>query len=393
MGNGGERTLEHAKESQRTRTLNGALDAELGDALELLRYAASVGIDVGPEVRGAVVDASLRRSEWSQTEAENFLAALTELSAKLSPVTAESLRLWTSTEAHRSVRWFRYLTLGLAAVVAVFSAIAYVATTTCDGIGKDIETANGLAVIVGVEAWPAAPAAPTGAALDSVRPAPPSETRLTHLQQLSALMRTIRGRAEHLSLFHFLKLPARKRYELPAPGFDMVAEAAKEIAAYQEVRFDAQTVRENVSTWFGAATTCFLPALYAILGAVAYLARIFEGQLKARTFTGSEGRSVRLCIAAIGGLVVGLFGGFGSSQAALPPLGIAFLAGYGLDVFFMFLDGLLQPLRSTPAPAKTMSTVKAGPAAPGLGTRWLKAAAANGVPPGDPGSTANTGSA
>jgi hypothetical protein len=62
-----------------------------------------------------------------------------------------------------------------------------------------------------------------------------------------------------------------------------------------------------------------------------------------RTFTGSEKLMARFLIAGIGGLVVGLFGNFGANQGTvLSPLAIAFLVGYGADVFFVFLDGLLQ---------------------------------------------------
>jgi len=48
-------------------------------------------------------------------------------------------------------------------------------------------------------------------------------------------------------------------------------------------------------------------------------------------------------IAAIAGAVVGLFNNFTISQgASIPPLAIAFLVGYAVDVFFSFLEGLIQ---------------------------------------------------
>jgi hypothetical protein len=38
-----------------------------------------------------------------------------------------------------------------------------------------------------------------------------------------------------------------------------------------------------------------------------------------------------------------LFNNFAITQgASVPPLAIAFLVGYGVDVFFAFLEGLLQ---------------------------------------------------
>ena len=53
--------------------------------------------------------------------------------------------------------------------------------------------------------------------------------------------------------------------------------------------------------------------------------------------------SARFLIAAIGGAVVGLFNNFTIGQgASIPPLAIAFLVGYAVDVFFTFLEGMLQ---------------------------------------------------
>jgi hypothetical protein len=53
--------------------------------------------------------------------------------------------------------------------------------------------------------------------------------------------------------------------------------------------------------------------------------------------------SARLLVALIGGAVVGLFGNFNITQgASISPLAVAFLVGYAVDVFFTFLEGLLQ---------------------------------------------------
>jgi hypothetical protein len=56
-------------------------------------------------------------------------------------------------------------------------------------------------------------------------------------------------------------------------------------------------------------------------------------------------------IAAIGGVVVGLFNNLNIGQAAsLSPFGIAFLVGYASDAFFSFLDGLLQSFAKPKSP-------------------------------------------
>jgi putative flippase GtrA len=58
--------------------------------------------------------------------------------------------------------------------------------------------------------------------------------------------------------------------------------------------------------------------------------------------------SARFLIAGIDGAVVGLFNNFTITQgAAIPPLALAFLVGYVVDVFFSFLKGLLQAFTKT----------------------------------------------
>jgi hypothetical protein len=71
--------------------------------------------------------------------------------------------------------------------------------------------------------------------------------------------------------------------------------------------------------------------------------------------------TARFLIAGIGGLVVGLFGNFGAGHGAtLPPLAIAFLVGYAVDVFFTFLEGLSQTFSRSrgEAPGESKSGAK-----------------------------------
>ena len=96
-----------------------------------------------------------------------------------------------------------------------------------------------------------------------------------------------------------------------------------------------------------------------------YLLRSFEEQMRTRTFIPSVANSARFLIAAIGGAVVGLFNNFTVTQtASLPPLAIAFLVGYAVDVFFSFLEGVLQAfttskVQAAPERSPSMENVKA----------------------------------
>jgi hypothetical protein len=89
-----------------------------------------------------------------------------------------------------------------------------------------------------------------------------------------------------------------------------------------------------------------LPLLYGLLGALAYILRTLSSEIQSVTFTrGSEIRySLRWPLGMLGGVTVGLF--FDPAQlsgfAAITPLGLAFLAGYGVELLFTGLDRLVS---------------------------------------------------
>jgi hypothetical protein len=132
-------------------------------------------------------------------------------------------------------------------------------------------------------------------------------------------------------------------FQLP-PGLPNLADAAnRQSQVYEDVRYFAQNLLEDVSFFYGDITSCVLPVLYALVGTCAYLLRSLEEQIRLRTFTPSVANSARFIIAAIGGAVIGLFSNITINQgASIPPMAFAFLVGYAVDVFFSFVEGLLQ---------------------------------------------------
>jgi hypothetical protein len=350
----------------------------LEDAEALVQYAASAGIEIEDDLRRFVVAARTKAENgWTDDDRSDLLAVLTKLSSKLKPVSGESARICkVQSEARKTIRTFELAAAILAVPILVFSYFSFVATSTCNLIRKDIDVANSLALalhsqlfaVVGAPGTPGAPAVDPGKRR-------PSDEELKNLQLFASTVRDIQMRTNKLRRYAWLsgdskpvaKPPQEQGaaekdrspdevYQLPVLVEDVVETTKEVIRRYQSVRTNAQRVQEDVSTGLGAATTYFLPVLYAVLGACAYLARRFEKQIETRTFSGTGKPMARFVIAAIGGLVVGLFGTFGAEQGTtLPPLAIAFLVGYGADVFFVFLDGLLQPFARSPASAGSES--------------------------------------
>ncbi len=375
------------------------LDA-LEDAETLLKYASETGVVVDAAVRQGVLGArDVSNTAWTPDVADKLLLSLSTLADRLKPVTAESLKA-CSHATRKTVQ--RYTLIGsiLVCLIVPASCISFVASDVTMSIKSDIATANDLAVKLRAQlgspadrdsqsrpatlraadtpparVQPAVFASPAGkAASDLPGPAPSPVPHsadalvITQLQQYAATVREIDARANKLAVYVFWNRDrdpfsaartdpelAQKRFELPEGLPDFSAAAAQVTDTYQQVRYRAQNLGYTASLWTGAMTACVLPILYALLGTCAYLARKFEDGLTLRTFVVRGDDWIRFLVAAIAGLVVGLFGTFGQG-ASVSPLAVAFLAGYGVEAFFVFLDNIVQSFAkggSRPALAKS----------------------------------------
>jgi hypothetical protein len=337
----------------------------LEDAERLLKYAAERGIDIDDSVRDDILQARAANSAgWNAEKAANLLRALAKLAAQLKPVTAESLKACTD-GTRATFRRYWVVAICLAIVIVPFSLASFVASAISSAIRTDIATANDLAVKLRAQLGPPTSVTQTAASTagNSGMSASALGTGVTgsdagviaELQQFATTIRAIDARARQLNVLvlgierdpfaNIRKDPTaiHNKFELPRglPNFSVAA--ADLTTVYQDVRYFAQSLIDDVSFFYGAISACLLPVLYALLGTCAYLLRTFEQQMTTRTFTPSIADSARFLVAAIGGAVVGLFNNFTITQgASIPPLAIAFLVGYAVDVFFVFLEGVLQ---------------------------------------------------
>jgi hypothetical protein len=303
----------------------------------------------------------------------DLLLAITKLSAAVRPVTADTLAECEQPDrGRRLVRLYAKVALCLAIIIVPMSIITFATSSISEAIMRDIDTANALAVKLSDEIGPPGRSPPP----DDMRIDPatlPHGVResdlIRDLQTFAATIRLVDARTHQLNLFLWPFMEAdpfekertgpnkneemRRIFELP-PDLPVLSDALRNrIFYYQDVRHVAQTVRERISTLYGAIAAGILPLLYALLGACAYLLRTFQEQFKTRAFTGKDMHVSRFVIAAIGGGVIGLFKNFTSGDgASVSPLAIAFLVGYAADVFFSFLDSLVHTFsRSPPANA------------------------------------------
>jgi hypothetical protein len=332
----------------------------LEDAERLLRFTAESGIEVDSDTRDHVLQArSAVTAGWDEDTAANLLTALSKLAAQIKPVTAESLKVCDEHGTGPTVRRYWIVAIILAVIIVPFSLASFVGSAISSAMRTDIITANDLAVKLRTQLGsPQTPAPPAPvSAIDNA-------TEIIELQQYATTIRAIDTRARQLNVlvFHLERDPfagirsdqkkLHDTFQLPSGLPDLVQANNALTTVYQDVRYFGQSLLDDVSFYYGAISVCLLPALYALLGTCAYLLRTFEQQMATRTFVPSTADSARFLIAAIGGAVVGLFNNFTIGQgASIPPLAIAFLVGYAVDVFFAFLETTLQTFTRKSSPA------------------------------------------
>jgi hypothetical protein len=358
-----EQPQPHDKPNQPDPEPPSYFEGALDDAERLLKYAAEIGVDIDDDTRSAILHArTLSRSQWDEPGTAKLLTALTKLAARLKPVTAESLKACSDAGQH-TIRVYWKVAVSLAAIIVPFSLASFITSGLSDSIRKDIVTANDLAVKISSQLHPTpqqtSAAAPAPDAPNQAAPLPPGLSVIdvvTELQQFASTIRAIDSLTRRLNFFvvkaetdpyaDIRGIPARVHdtFQLPSElptRLDLATD--KTIRLFQDIRYFAQAVLDDVSLFYGAITMCLLPVLYATLGTCAYLLRSFEDQMLTKTYIPSVANSARFLIAGIGGAVVGLFNNFTITQgASIPPLALAFLVGYAVDVFFSFLEGLLQ---------------------------------------------------
>jgi hypothetical protein len=357
-------------------TLNAHLLKEkLAEAELLLSYAVETGVQVDPAVSRSILEASTAsHAGWTEHAATNLLAAEATLAAVLKPVSAESLQ---NSARYRSKSLTRRLALAatmgvLAAVIVLYSTAAFLFSAFSTNIRNSIAIANPLAVKLVDELGSAQVTndklcpkseTPVGSQVTENTSSSQNDTQkkyeISDLQTFAGAIRDMYGAARQMNRLYpfatqadpivpygskFTPMEYAEVLELP-PGLPNLALAATErICVYQRVRYYAQSTEDNATIFTGAVATGILPVLYALLGAGAYVLRRLESQLRSRTFI-NETHSPRFITAAIAGAVVGLFN-FGQG-VSVSPLAIAFLVGYAVDVFFTFLESLIQNLSKT----------------------------------------------
>ena len=347
----------------------------LDGAEQLLKHAAESGVDVPASVTVKLLAARTALSDGSLNDAKqsDFYSSYAALSKMFGDVTAETILVGSSKKTSRYLMNYTYAIVLLTIIVAAASIFSFVADAISSRVNHDIASGNELATKLR-----AGLITSDGKSIDLAKFAnepcdhlkePSSEPKIQtpesieQLQTFAQILRRIRSDADKLDVMlgvgliyvecdHYgnicsdpANLPPNQQqliseFQLNPSLINLPSEVLCKIQVFQEVRNFGGNVSADYTAIFGAISAYALPIAYAVLGAMAFQLRLFADLIRKKTYNLSFAEPARLVTAVIAGAICGLFNP--AQNLSLSPLAIAFLVGYGVELFFKFLDTLIN---------------------------------------------------
>lgn len=349
-------------------TLGGAI----ADARLLLHYAASRGIELPDSVTKAVIAADHAQGPAEEASAEGgapanavspeielaFWKAFRQLAVAVSPVTVQSIRatvdthsslaspllLRASGKAVSDARWsvFKYRWLALFFLIVLLSIQMFWVV----GVSLTGDTVSLTEQIATLEQERRDLIAETDDDAEI-------ERIIEEDGRLQAEMTELRGwlTGSYQSLRDWNRMWASFVFYVP------FLTSPYESEAFGELRPEAQNRIEVTSAEFvlQALAAYVLPLLYGLLGAFAYVLRDIAREVRDVTFSAESTirYGLRLSLGLLSGIAVGLLltPGSGENGNAVPsevldlktlsPLGLAFVAGYAVELIFAAMDRIV----------------------------------------------------
>jgi hypothetical protein len=331
------------------------------DAIHLIVHLTGNGDPPRQETISDVFSAkkAIQDNSWSIEITSKFLAAYSELSKQAKPITARSLLESEGKSAKYSLlRWSSVVWILLPFLV-ILSAISYANNRFIDNAYKLIDYSYVVEQPGFVPPVPASKRTNTGKASTdanaqsstSKEPVPGAsavEIEQEHRDAIREIILQIVANGQvlnTLSQTDWLLENLPDEYTNLGDRTDVKKGSTEELTTtLRAVRMGLKVVTSMDEVVFGILATYVLPLLCALLGSAAYGLRSLSERTLSRTFRLSRATYARAILAVIVGFAVGLFSEF-TARLSLTPLATAFLAGYAVEPFFIFLDAMLESVQ------------------------------------------------
>jgi hypothetical protein len=351
----------------RTDSLNASIDA----AELVLGYAAARGIPVPPRDIQAIIKV-IRPSENGTHQVANgdegeFWAAFGRLTKAVSPVTVESLRALHAQVtvrlpfgsphsiplADEAVRRYRRWAILAVSALLLIQSYSFVGSTLLDGIKDLREKATAVA----------AKRAERIAELESLNRAVPGDVKIVSLDARALTVRQeLRASFAVLEGWNALwQAGLRLPLCLITPVFHLEAWLRGQIGLCgPPASADESLAVARAGVVLHAVKSFCLPLLFGWVGACAFILRRLGNEIGGLTYSALSETAYRLRmpLGALAGMAIGLFlvppesspGVTGTSPTlALTSLsagGLAFLAGYSVELLFAIMDAIISAFSS-----------------------------------------------
>jgi len=351
----------------------------LTEAWCMLRYVTITKPEVDQAIVNAIVDCqdSLTAQKWTPDISKTFWPAYTKLSSLIQPVTIDCLiaaqRNHTAIKFPNFWRGYTKLSSGektsqgyvllLFFIIVVTVISQFYVTRYADIVANIDKSAATLqaemaqlnadyATVTSLQQKP--PASPPSTAPASPPQIDPYVQIINDSQQIISQTQEIQETEHYLDSVSIIPFPLQRNNVAAGQNSTILPLNAKWPDYYGLARGDAGQVQEAVNQVDVKAISnntgisiFLLPILYSTIGALAYILRTISSQLKSITFSQNSPirHAVRLFLGVMMGLVVGAFSTV-TTDLNLQPLAIAFLAGYGVEVFFSTFDSIIDRFKT-----------------------------------------------
>ncbi len=362
-------------------------EAALADATRLLEHAASNGLlpEGGQDATGTMISdvihaqEAVRSARLTLQIVTAFWIAYGRLSHLVKPVTATSLAACKQV----SLTGMKIRSAFLVTIIIFFSIFLFMSNATLSDTSELIDQQNATAL----KLWSDVQILRTSEGMSRPGDAVGGANRQAGVviaervfEQMVEFSRKSTWLLQSASRLNFWFTPPWMTLSIDSVSFDgsnkngldhlnvspalstvaqIESEAVNQIKAYQNIRDYALGLYKIDTLIYSSLSTYLLPTVYALLGAFLYGFRLYSRLIRRKEYLPSVANSARYYIAAIAGLVVGLFGVLLPKSLALPPLAIAFLVGYAVEAFFSRLDQMIRKLKGGDAVAPVRLKVKA----------------------------------
>ncbi len=356
--------------------------AALEEAGPLLRFAAEHVDQLDPKLSLAIAEAidASQNGHWTPAVSQQFWQAFAELCTLIKPVTMDCLAA-----AHRNVpvrSWIRFWRRGQSFSIAErtssrYVILLFVLLAVVTPLQFDVWVLTNLSRKLDAMVADLAVGAAQVSAEKVQLPAlpqdhPASDDQLRLVTRLNEDANQLRAKASSTLVAAnqlawvvsptWTGTPASASARTASPGAGpelLPPEQAMNMV--DEATATALRATGNANLLSAIILSFLLPILFGAIGAVAYVIRTISDQIRSTTFSSSSPirHLMRVMLGALMGVVIGLFSGL-SSQLSLPPLALAFLAGYGVEAVFSMFDGLVERFRQ-PAPTASGRSPQAKP--------------------------------